>query len=450
MLARLGLTAPPLALAGLIAALPLLAGATQPLVWSLVAAAVALLCLQGHSAWRSAPRLPNRLWLAYLCWLGVYLVPLPFAWIEVLSPQAASVHEAVGAATGSHWATLSISPAASQRFLLQSLCLYLLWRACGASLANQTGLSALLVLVTTVAVLQALLGLVQIGADRPFAQGSFVNRNHYAGWMALTACAILSALFAQADSAPAHSWRLRVQIWLDALRSPRFVLRVVLLLVITAVVVSRSRGGNLGLAAGLLGVSSLALLTRQSRRSAVLIAASVLLLDVLLIAPLFGLNSVVARFAAPVHEQEPRALLWASLPSSLAATQGFGSGPGSFSVLSAQFKSWQVLPHFDHAHQEYWEFWLEIGPVGCTLLAALVLWHVACSIRLACRGKHRWQRSAALATFGLLVATAVQAAVEFQLRVPAIAFAAVAMMGIASQLAVAAHHSRPIKPPAPL
>jgi hypothetical protein len=53
-----------------------------------------------------------------------------------------------------------------------------------------------------------------------------------------------------------------------------------------------------------------------------------------------------------------------------------------------------------------------------------------------------------MASFGALIATAVQAAVEFQLRVPAIAFAIVALMGITSQLAAELHHFRPNRKPA--
>ena len=132
------------------------------------------------------------LWLAYLL---VQWLPMPAAWVRLLSPQAAALHAGANYLGPDRLITLSVDPHASFVFWLKN-CAYALAFALTLLLVQgRRRLAWLCGAIVASGLLQAFYGsfmhLARIDVEvlgMPIhhsgqASGSYVNRNHLAGFL---------------------------------------------------------------------------------------------------------------------------------------------------------------------------------------------------------------------------------------------------------------------------
>src|SRR6218665_3409474 len=147
----------------------------------------------------------------------------------------------------------------------------------------------------TVMTLSGVEGLL-VGAKTAYlgdATGTFVNRNHLAGYLELPLAAGIGLLLALRDERP-FRW---VNV-LEMLLGPKGRLRLALVLMTIALVMSHSRMGNSAFFTSLLLVGGVfVLINKQHRLRNGLILASLLVIDVLIVSQYFGLDRLVDRLA---------------------------------------------------------------------------------------------------------------------------------------------------------
>lgn len=137
------------------------------------------------------------------------------------------------------------------------------------------------------------------------ATGTYVNRNHLAGYLVMTLGLGIGLLMALRDGAP-----LRWISLLEMLMGPKARLRLGLVIMVIALVMTRSRMGNTAFFAALIIIGALfILLNKENRVRNSLILASLILIDVLVISQFFGLDKLKDRlvgtqFADRVELQE--------------------------------------------------------------------------------------------------------------------------------------------------
>ncbi len=244
---------------------------------------------------------------------------------------------------------------------------------------------------------------------------TFVNHNHFAGYLEIVAC-------------------LGVGLGL----ATRGALRVLLLglsaYVAVAVLFSLSRGGILALVAGLVFLAVGLGLSRRSRRSSMLVAGFLAL--VLAAAAGLGAAPVLETLESledPLRAGGTRLEFWRGTLDVIAADPWSGSGPGTYVWAYNRYQTeatarWLV----DHAHNDYLELAAEVGLPG--LLAALLGLGVLFSRAFA-----RLQPAAAPCEIGLgalagCFALAVHSSFEFHAAIPsnALLFCACAALAIAA------------------
>lgn len=398
----------------------------------LVLAGVALAGVQGglREAWGSGWR---RWALALLVtsplWLGVlHLVPLPpglWAALPGREPYV-GVLDGLGLASDT-WRPLSLTPDATWASVLAGIpVLACLWLGLAA---GHRQLQWLLKLWLLGALLQALLGLAQLGPFPALHAGSFfkgvigtfANSNHLASFLAM--CLPL-VVWQWRRSLDGHG-RGDTSGWLWAVAG--FVL-------LLAVLAGQSRGG---LGTALLATAGAVLLMPGGALRRWKLRWRV---GVLALALLAGLATVgtegLRRFEGQTLESDAsmRQQNFAATARAAAEFWPAGSGMGSFAAVFPRFQPAVAEGGMvDHAHSDYVQLLMEGGLPAALLMALALALLVARALALARRlgqGRTSADEQLMLAAGLGLLALLLHAWVDFNLRIPALAMLGAFLAGV--------------------
>jgi O-antigen ligase len=278
------------------------------------------------------------------------------------------------------------------------------------------------------------------------ATGTFVNRNHLAGYLEMTLACGIGLLLALRDGRP-FSW---VNL-LELLMGPKARLRLALVVMVIALVMSHSRMGNTAFFASLLLVGGLfVLLNKEHRLRNGLILASIVLIDVLVISQYFGLeklkdrllntrlNDVVVNGEVVQQANEVRDDVFGYAIPLLQERPLLGQGAGSFEAVFPMYPGEDIRLHFDHAHNDYLQFAIEFGLFGLLPLAAFVLlalWH---ALRALWRRESVYRSGVGFGAAMGIIALLIHSSTDFNLQIPANAATLVVLCAIA---VLAGNHS---------
>ena len=259
------------------------------------------------------------------------------------------------------------------------------------------------------------------------ATGTFVNRNHLAGYLVMTLGVGIGLLLALRDGAPFRWTNL-----LEMLMGPKARLRLGLVIMVIALVMTRSRMGNTAFFASLMILGALfILLNKENRLRNSLILASLIIIDVLVISQFFGLDKLKDRLVNTrvenvmdgeqiiARKNELRLDVFDYGWVQLMERPIFGFGAGSFESSFQRYPGPDVPLHYDHAHNDYLQFAIEYGLIGFVLLGGFVLLALYHALKALWR-RESWYRSgmgfgAAMGILGILI----HSSTDFNLQIPA-------------------------------
>ncbi len=291
-----------------------------------------------------------------------------------------------------------------------------------------------------------------LGLSSRDATGTFINRNSMAGYLELTLAAGIGLLLALRDNRP-FSW---VQL-IELLMGPKARLRLALVVMVIALVMTHSRGGNAAFFTALCAVGGFFILRNKEKRLRnILILTSLIVIDMLVISQYFGLERlkdriVNTRFTDTVvqgevvqHANEIRGDVFLYALPLVQDKPITGQGAGSFEAVFPKYPGEDIRLHFDLAHNDYIQFAIEYGALGAVPLLLFVL------MALYWAFKALWQRhslyrggvgfGAAMGIISLLV----HAMSDFNLQIPANAATFIVMCALA---VLANHHSKERRKP---
>lgn len=314
-------------------------------------------------------------------WAMLQLCPLPVDVLTLVSPAAAQAYQATGASMG----RLSLDPAATFAHLLQGLAYLSLLILVLLQVNSLSRLKALVLVIIGAGCFQALYGalLVLIGSKgllfalspADIATGSFVYKNHYANFLLLSLSVGTGYFISQLNDDRKATARKQIRQLLESLLHGKAVLRIGLVLMVIALVMSRSRMGATAFFVSISLASLLALwFIRQKRKALMVFAVSMLVLDLLVVSSWFGLQKLEQRLQATSLEQESRDEVVAQAQALIRDYPLTGTGLGSFYGVFPSVQGGDVRLYYDHAHNDYVQFAVELG-LPMTLLAGwAVLW----------------------------------------------------------------------------
>ena len=388
----------------------------------------------------------------FAAWSAFQLLPLPAAFVGVISPQRVDWHRTLlpdteellpgesNPVTRSAFLTLTIDPSATWTFLCRSAALLVVYLAARNWLATRHSFARLAwvlvgngVALSAFALVQAvssakgvIFWAVQLpGGAAPF--GPFICRNHFPDYVALCLGLCLGLLL------PRHRtpWEGRGA---KLMTGRTLGLTAALALMAVSVPFSLSRGGTL--AALVAGAGCLAMARSAGRHVgagawALLAAAG----GAAAAAAWLGTGAVGDRLATLGTEEAAisRLPLWADSLRLVPGVWGGGTGGGTFvwAEPTARSDGRSATVYYENAHNEYLEALVEGGVVRGVL--ALVL-AVAPVVVLARAYRRLHDRSVGPwllgATFGL-AAVALHAVTDFGLHTPAVALLTAVVAGFA-------------------
>jgi len=282
------------------------------------------------------------------------------------------------------------------------------------------------------------------------ANGTFVNRNHFAGYLIMSLSCGIGLLLALRDGGK-FNWHSVVEL----LVGPKARLRLAMVIMVIALVLSHSRMGNAAFFSSLIIIGSIFILNnKQHRLRNALILASIILIDLLVISQHFGLDTLQQRIASTrltdkvvngeivqkANELRPD-VFFSAVPL---VTENLikGTGAGSFEAVYQRYPGPMIRLNFDHAHNDYLQFQIEYGLIGFLPLCLCVLICFSYGLQ-ALRHPHSWYRNGVGfgASMGIL-AILFHSTTDFNLQIPSNAATFVVLCAIA---VLAKYHPSPRK-----
>ncbi len=356
--------------------------------------------------------------------VAVQLVALPDAWSsnQARAVLAADLQAAGVTAPRQLW---SLSPLATEMGLwsmLPALAVFL-----GALAMPLERQPRLLLAVVALATISLLLGYLQLGAPQdsllnPFPQwapalnGLFANPNHQATSLGLSVVAIAALLVNDFT---------REEPLLP--RWGRFALGVLAVLLFASLLLTGSRAMFLLTVLGLVAVP---LVLRHGRRRGSGFAARAWMVRIVLAAVALGVIVAAIGWLRFDLAEEVRGAVAKVTIAMGTAHAPWGAGVGSFvpwfdQSAPAALVQWE---YFNHAHNEYAQWWLESGALAVvSVLAVFAL--IAASYPL--RSGRAGDRGVAVAAWLGAVLVLMHSLVDYPLRTPALMTVAALLAGMA-------------------
>jgi len=375
--------------------------------------------------------LPLSVLLFVACWVLLQATALPASLLASLSPESAGYYAAtINKANANSYISLSVGDTGMKALFSFSLFVFF---AMTVLLHQRTSrIKTTLMVIVLCGTAQALYGsfMVLSGLEYSFfmekeyyrgvATGTFVNRNHLAGFLEMSLACGIGLLVSSLGSKGSSSWRARARAGLDAVLGPKMRLRVFLAFMVIALVLTRSRMGNSAffLALPICGFLYM-VMERKINWGAIILFASLMLVDFLIVGQWFGFDELAQRLEGSSTEKESRDEVVRDSLVLLEDNAIAGTGLGTYYTAYPPYQQEDVRGYYDHAHNDYLQFAIELGGVGFIPLALLVLASAWMALSAMFKRQNRLAKGVAFASSMGILALMIHSAVDFNLQMPA-------------------------------
>ncbi len=252
--------------------------------------------------------------------------------------------------------------------------------------------------------------------EKSIATGSFIYKNHFANYLMLSLCLGLGLIVTQLHTSESGSWFIRWKRLLSGVLSSKMLVRLALVIMVIALVMTRSRMGNTAFFAATAIGGLLALLIYKTKpRALTLLVVSVLAIDTFVVGALFGLDKVKQRLVETSIQAESRdqVVIW-----SLDIIKDYpltGTGMASFYTVFPGYSKADV-GFYDHAHNEYVQFAVEAGLPATVMLGLMVLYALFLSLTTQYRRNSHTMKGLALGATMAIIGMLIHISVDFNLQ----------------------------------
>ena len=369
------------------------------------------------------------LFLLWLGWILLQIIPLPPVWVASFSPAAFDHHSLVNS---SDLMTLSLDPHATAAGWFKSLAYVLIFILSLLLIHSRRRLRQLAYVVIYSGLFQAVYGslmtLSGLGygffIQNPLAlnvtTGTFINRNHFAGYLVMTLSVGIGMMIASLDTESDYTAKQRLRYYLKLILSTKLRLRLYLVMMVIALVLTHSRMGNTSFFASLIIAGGLGLiLSRHATRGTIVLLISLIAIDVLIVGAWFGLEKVVQRIEETTLVTETRDEVDIYVYQQWKDYQWTGSGLGSFYSVFPRYRKEDVRGYYDHTENDYLEFASETGVIGVALLGSIVAMSIYAALMAQYRRRDPLMRGISFAVIMSICAMLIHSTVDFNLQIPA-------------------------------
>lgn len=266
------------------------------------------------------------------------------------------------------------------------------------------------------------------------ATGTFVNRNHLAGYLEMSLALGIGFLLASSTKY-SGDWQQKLRQLIEVMLSPKIIMRLLLAVMVIGLVMSRSRMGNTAFFASLMITGGLALMLMKNKStSTTILLSSLLIIDIAIVGTFFGVEKVAERLQGSSIEKESRDEVSRDTFNMWLEQPILGTGAGSYKYAYPHYKGNDVKSRklYDYAHNDYLQFLAELGVIAFLLLAFAVALSFYWGLQAMRTRRRPINQGLGFASCMGIIAIMIHSTVDFNLQIPANAFMFIFILAIAS------------------
>ncbi|MGB2222477.1 MAG: O-antigen ligase family protein [Neptunomonas phycophila] len=250
------------------------------------------------------------------------------------------------------------------------------------------------------------------------ATGTFINRNHFAGYLVLCLSLGIGLMLANLSPSPISGMKDLARKALSALLSHKIIIRAALAIMVIGLVLSHSRMGNSSFFIALTITAFIYLITQQFSRQAIVLFISLLAIDLFIVGAFFGVDKVVDRLNDTSTLNESRDEVDRYAYELFKDNLILGTGAGTFITAFPAYRQKDITIFYDHAHNDYLEFISERGVLGTLPLAVAVVLSFIVALKTLVTRKNPIMKGTAFGCIMSITALMIHSTVDFNLNIP--------------------------------
>ncbi len=380
---------------------------------------------------------PKALFVGFFIFLLVQIFPLPKFLVKAFSPGAYSFQERfLPDFAGLSFIRFSLIPAHTLRQGLEILSCFLLGFLIIKTVTRRQQILRIFYVLIGMGIFQALYGLFELYNKSPrilfyekmyhldSVTGTFVNRNHFSGYMEMIIPLAIGLAIARIDlpSLMELRWRERILRLSEKGQAMSFLVSSGIVVMALAVIFSRSRSGLFLLVFGFIlffGLTFLYFGKSEKQKKGTRNFIAVMFIVIILVSLYIGIDATIDRFSLDKLLKEGRLTYWANTAGIFANYPLMGSGLGTFPSLYPDQEGEETLLRLYHAHNDYLEYLSELGILGMGLLLGGTLYLLIKSFLVWKKRKHPEVKSLGLGGIVSLICILIHSLTDFNLHIPA-------------------------------
>jgi O-antigen ligase len=388
--------------------------------------------------------------ILFIAYSYLQTVPVSPDTVKTLSPKAYELYGMVipGYAGADVARSLSVYPHATKVSLLKFIAYFGVFFLITQEIREKKRLKRLILAIVAVGSFEALYGLYGYFSNDPYifgfkniyfkesATGTFVNRNHFAGYLGITVFTTLGYLFSRVHGAAKgayYSFGQKVYDFLNTARATKGALLLIAIVTMAlGIAFSLSRMGVFSLVATSLLIFIVTARGMEARHSKVLfIIVSVGLIAVLW----YGLDPLEERYYRSSDDLfKSRLVVWKATGSLIEDYPLTGTGLGTYRHVFQRYKPADFtgsLAIYEHAHNDYLEMLSESGIAGTAIIMIGAIYFLTVFLKKLLKNTDPNARGIALGVLGSVIYISLHSLTDFNMHIPSNALALFIVMAIA-------------------
>jgi len=373
----------------------------------------------------------------FVLFLPFQLLPIPKSILRLFSPHAFALQQQYSPRFGEMKSiSLTLVPSQTLKEGLLLLAYVLIGFLVVRVITRRAQIRRMMMVIVGMGVFEAVFGLFELYQKNPSllfyrkahnldsVTGTFVNRNHFSGYLELVIPIALTLIISRIDlfTMPSKKWRQRLAVLTGKGTSVNVLLGIGIVIMALSVLLSNSRsGGILLLLIFMLFFELIVFFFSRSRIRKTWIKnfLKIMFVVITLIALYAGIESMVGRFSLDNLLQEGRPRYWTTVMRIVKDFPLFGTGLGTFGLAYEAYETLGLSGMLIHAHNDFLEYLSELGVLGFALLAAGILFIIVDSFLTWIKRRNPEVKSLALGGLVAVMVMLVHSLTDFNLHIPA-------------------------------
>lgn len=382
-------------------------------------------------------RWPKVLFIGFFVFLVVQAFPFPKAFIKIFAPGSYAFQERfVPDFANLKLISFSLIPAHTLREGLEIFSYFLLGFLIFRTVTEWRQILRIFYALIGMGVFQALYGLFELYNKNPrilffekmyhldSVTGTFVNRNHFSGYMEMIIPLAIGLAIARVDlhSLMEMRWRDRLLRLSEKGLSTSLLVSLGVIVMAVAVIFSKSRSGLFLLIFSFILFFGLTIVffrkTEHQKKGARNFIAAVFIV-IVFVSLYVGIDATIERFALDRLLREGRPTYWKNTVGIFADYPLLGTGLGTFPSLYPDKEAEETLIRLYHAHNDFLEYLSELGIVGMLLLLGGVLFLLIKSFLVWIERRRPEVKGLGLGGIVAIICILIHSLTDFNLHIPA-------------------------------